>query len=149
MVSHRRMIDAGFVLALIASGATASAQTPSHQWQFEESSGPATDTGVPDGAPGTLGGSATRTSPGITGNGAVRFTNRFDPGSYVDFGTTAAAFGTSDFTIALRVSTTWSIADTGFAFKHGQLLGTRDDDSGGNYVSLPRGRASRRGSSPS
>ena len=83
---------------------------------------------------GTLGTSASRVSPGLTGNGAVFLAGgHFNPNSYVDFGTTVAAVGTADFTMMFRMQSTWTTADgTG----HGELFGTRDDPSGGNFISV-------------
>lgn len=134
MHRHRITFGTALLLAFLATQPTAATQTPSHSWQFEEGSGgTANDTGTPGGVPGTFGSSASRTSPGIQGNEAVTFPgSHFDPHAYVDFGTTAAAFGTSDFTMMLRVVTTW----TASASSHGELFGTRDDPSDGNYISL-------------
>jgi hypothetical protein len=131
---RRRTFGTVILLALIATQPTKATSPPIHAWQFEEASGPAIDTGTPGGAPGTLGSAASRTSPGIHGNGAVTLPGHpnNDAGSFVDFGTSAAAFGTGDFTMMLRVTTTWSVGP----FFHGEVFGTRDDDSGGNYISL-------------
>jgi hypothetical protein len=135
LVRNRSTFVAAILLAFIAIQPTKATSPPIHAWQFEEASGPAIDTGTPGGAPGTLGADASRTSPGISGNGAVTLPGHpsVSPGSFVDFGTSVAAFGTADFTMMLRVTTTWT---SPFEFKHGEVIGTRDDSSGGNYISL-------------
>lgn len=125
------------VFALAAIHSVGALSLATHSWQFEEGSGPtAADSGTPGGATGTLGSSASWTSPGLVGNGAVVLPGpRFNPNSHVDFGTTAAAVGVADFTMMFRVKTTFNTGTYGLA-GHGELFGTRDDDSGGNFISV-------------
>ena len=132
MTQKQRVVVGVLVFALAAIGTVVAVGTPVHQWQFEETSGPtALDTGTPGGVNGTLGSSASRVSPGLEGNGAVVLAGgHFDPNSYVDFGTTVAAFGTADFTVMFRFQSTFNIPG------HGEVFGTRDDPSGGNFLSM-------------
>jgi hypothetical protein len=111
----------------VSSAKQAVTPAPNHEWLFQETGGTTTSDAVAVGpVTGTLGASASLGGGEVTlsANGA------YDPASYVDFGTTAAAFGTGDFTVAHWYQTTFS-GDGNL----GDILGNRVDSSGGTFFS--------------
>jgi hypothetical protein len=138
-MQHRHLTRLRVSLALsfacLAIPATAAAliAAPSggHRWLFDEDDGVAAydDFGTADG---TLGSSATRIQ-GPFGTGAISITPTgiYDTNGYVDFGNSAGAFGTADFTVAHWYKTTF--AGSG---KHGDVIGNRVAGSSGNFFSV-------------
>jgi hypothetical protein len=112
----------------VSSARQADTATPDHEWLFAEASGTTTaDAASTNAVAGTLGASAS------LGGGQVTLSANasFDPESNVDFGTSAAAFGTSDFTVAHWYKTTF-----GGGGLLGDVLGNRVDSSGGQFISV-------------
>jgi hypothetical protein len=98
-----------------------------HEWLFAETGGTTTSDAVSTGAvTGTLGASASLGGRSVT----LSADAGYDPDSYVDFGTSAAEFGTSDFTVAHWYKTTF-----GGGGILGDLLGNRVDSSHGQFLS--------------
>lgn len=102
-----------------------------HQWTFDEPSGSAAVDSV-GGTTGALGSSTARVAS-FDGSGAVALlaNSWCDQGSFVDFGAAVGQLGTADFTVSQWLNTSYYGPGT-----LGDILGNREDGSGGNYFSV-------------
>lgn len=101
------------------------AYLPSNQWRFDEAGGDIVYDALGQ-VNGTLS-NATRVSPGYTGIGAVHIDG--SNSSYVDFTNRVGQFGVADFTIALWIKTSDTLAVY-------DLIGNRTSGSHDSFVSL-------------